>query len=161
MSSYYWHKGFTDKLKSALHNAVDDGNADEIQKLLKSIQPIFIGSSNYGWKFTWAPHDFQYFLPNVNSFLSWLKSADFISDDNGIKMSPDEFLTKISNDIYNESLLDYKTYAEQNPNCMFYTPDNSVAKNFSLQHNVSVNNWNEFYLGEFLFNIFVEDTVYE
>lgn len=157
MKHYFWHKGYTDKIKEELHQAIDESNTNLIYDILSKLHPIYIGKSEYGWKFTFSPHDFQYFQPRPNSFIGWLKSADFITDDNNVKMSVDEFIDKIKPEIYDSTLYDMSKFAAEHVKDTgedIYKPMfNDLARNYSLQFNVAVNPYNEFYIGEFLFDI--------
>lgn len=152
MTHYYWHKHINDDLKKSLHAAVDEGDIDKLYDLLSTTNPVHLGVSEYGWKFIWNPHDFKYYQPNVHAFLNWVKSADFISDDNCIKMTPEEFLNRIANDIYGKDLYDMQKYAAAN-GLSHNEYRQETIKRYGLLFNVSVNLWGEFYLGEFLFNI--------
>lgn len=153
-NAFFRHKFWSDDIKKQLYLAVDKNDAREIYNILSNNGPIYIGQCRDNWKFTWAPHDFQYFRPNVNSFINWLKSADYITDVYDKKYTVNEFLDLVNPMVYDQNLWDTQKFMEHNPEEQDYFYSNAaLRKRYSLEYNISVNKWNDFYLGEYLFNI--------
>ena len=41
MKHYFWHKGYTDKIKEELHQAIDESNTNLIYDILSKLQDYF------------------------------------------------------------------------------------------------------------------------
>lgn len=153
--NFYLRKKISDEDKERLIKAIKEDDLLAIDNLTKCTHKIHIGKSSIGWKFHWDANYFQYFEPNKESILNWLKSG-VIYDEEGDKYTYNEFIKFVEDHNANpENSWDASTYSHyctmEGIYCSYHVRDTRFFDWFKDRYKIDVDIYGEFYIDDMRF----------
>lgn len=147
-TNFYIRQRVSHQQKIEMEDAIAKDDWSTLVKLIP--EEIHIGKRSAGWKFLWNANNFEYFQPNKESLIKFLKSGD-IYDEYGDHFTFDQFWNdEIKFFINCEELYDIESYYKDNPREYYYTDNNRVSY-FRNKWNVNINRFGEFYIDNLRF----------
>lgn len=149
-TNFYIRQRVSQQQKEEIINSINKENWYNLKQLIP--KEIHIGKRSCGWKFLWNANHFQYFNPNKESLIQFLKSGQ-IYDEYGEQFTFDQFwndeIAHHINDDFNK--WDLETYYKENHENYIRCEEDYIIRDFKDRWNINVNPYGEFYIDDLRF----------
>lgn len=147
-TNFYLRKKLNAQQKQKVKEALD---TDQYSKVIDMLpKEIHIGKRSAGWKFLFNCNWFEFFKPNKEDFIKFLKSGQ-IYDEYGENFTFDQFWNEEiphRNDLWD--IKDYYNSERHSREHRFYV-DSSTKEYFKKSWDIDVNQYGEFYIEDLRF----------
>lgn len=148
-TNFYVRQKVSQQQKVEMEDAIAKDDWSTLVKLIP--EEVHIGKRSAGWKFLWNANNFEYFQPNKESLIEFLKSGQIYNEYNE-NFTFDQFWNdEIKHFIEEDSLYDIESYYKENPNPYKHYVDSNRISYFRNKWNVNINRFGEFYIDNLRF----------
>lgn len=158
-TNFYMKKKMTDIEKLEIYEKIDKCEYDDAISILQNYKEIHIGKRSAGWKFLWDAQNFQYFKPDKDSIIDWLKCGGTIFNEYGEEFTFDQFWDDEIRGFLDKGLDLESHYKEEEKNKRDYyihTLKESERQGYLDSYGVYPNVYGEFYIGDLRFTTSVD-----
>lgn len=155
-TNFYRREKIGEEEKNLWKKAIDSDDYPTIDYYSSLSKKIHIGKASAGWKFLWDANYFNYFEPNKESILEWLKDG-IIIDEYGEIYSYERFMEYLEQrnvpfNQYDASTYEHYCTMEGLPKGN-YPRDNRFNTWFTSRYGLNVDLYGEFYIDDMRFTV--------
>lgn len=149
-TNFYIRQRVSKEQKIEMEDALSKDNWNKLEELIP--KEVHIGKRSRGWKFLWNANWFQYFDPNKESLIQFLKSGQ-IYNEYGEKFTFDQFWNdEIKNWIDDDfNKWDLISYYKEHSHEWYHYEESYIINKFKNKWNIDVNPFGEFYIDNLRF----------
>lgn len=157
MGTNFYRRGKLTKEQAAkFKQSIDENDYKAIDYFYDICKEVHIGKSSGGWKFLWDAHYFNYFEPNKQSILNWLKEG-VIFDEYNKEYTFEQFMDFLKERDIPFNQHDVSTYEHyctvENLPQSHYVRDTRFFKWFTDRYGIKVDIYGEFYIEDMRFTV--------
>ena len=146
-TNFYVRQKATRQQKIEMEDCISKDDWNTLQKLIP--EEVHIGKRSAGWKFLWNANNFEYFKPNKESLIEFLKSGQ-IYDEYGKNFTFDQFWNDELKGFLDKGVDIEEYYKIDEPRYIHYENLHTIDR-FKIDFGINVNKYGEFYIDDLRF----------